>query len=178
MDEQVLRQYSNIGQRLEDKGIKPEYVGLGATAFMGYSLTAAAIFEAFACLDKIRNGNNVASGAIIQNLKTKIFTSWGRTVRFPTFGLAVGLFATGMYNLISGLINKDNSSLAEAAPWLFYSLGTIGIPSSMYLRDRDPKLLDKQSIWKTVIGWAKNKVAPQPLPEPVASRTIDDYVVL
>ena len=178
MDEQVLRQYTTIGKRFEDKGIRPEYVGLSYTLILGgFTLPAWAGLEVVANGNKLKYDNNQAE-AIAHRVLTKTFADFGKIGRFPLFCMAVGEFTVGACYLISGLKDKDMAALGDAFQLLFSSLSVLSIPSSMYLRDRDPKLLDKQPVWKTVIDYIKEKTTPRSVPEPAASRTIDDCAAM
>ena len=59
---------------------------------------------------------------------------------------------------------------------LTYGLGLISLSSSMYIKEMDPKLLDKAPFWKTAYNWAKEKIsslAPQPAPTYSA---LEDYL--
>ena len=72
--------------------------------------------------------------------------------------------------------------LGESYETLLQGLGMISVSSSMFLKDKNPKLLQKDPFWKKAYNWAKDKVgslAPQPIPQPVsvqAYSTLDSYV--
>ncbi len=70
-------------------------------------------------------------------------------------------------------------------------LSNLGMASSMYLKDRDPKLLDKQPAWRKALESARERVGelsdrvkegiqdwipqPQPIPIPIRYQTLEDY---
>lgn len=107
-----------------------------------------------------------------------------RVTRLPLFAAGLGLVGTGLYSLIHSVVNGGQTVLNNPYEQVVGGLGMLSLASSMYLKDQDPKLLDKQPFWKKVYDTLREKVnslLPPPIPElkpiPVRYRTVDDYVV-
>lgn len=86
-------------------------------------------------------------------------------VRLPLFSLATLSLGVGINEIIeTGEIVRNLGGLAVTAGFLY------PLASSMYIKDSDPKLLDKAPFWKSASDWVKEKAKslnplPQPIPE-------------
>ncbi len=205
IDREVLRQYSKIAKKWEDKGRNIYHlssaVGLPGIILTGTASTPLNLQElelvvgAFGGLDTGRNLLGLAGMVGDENIDNKIrvrdslpSTYTNPIVRLPLLVSAVGLLGKVGYDIYNSFFNGEPMP-AETADLAELGLGYLGLASSMYLKERDPKLLQKQPFWKTAYEKAKEKVAelgerardwiPQPVPEPIPIRnyeTLEDYV--
>ena len=96
------------------------------------------------------------------------FQKISRALRLPV--VALGLYETGkscfdVYQTVEGdkffgYIISDGAS----------AIGLFGLATSMYLKDRNPKLLKKDPFWKRAYGAIAEKIgdySPQPVPVPI-----------
>ena len=71
--------------------------------------------------------------------------------------------------------------MSYAGSELMLGLGALSQASSIYLKDRDPKLLEKKPFLKRAYESLKEKIAdympqPAPVPVPVEAHSLEDYV--
>ncbi len=203
LDEQVLRQYTKLCGALETLG-ESKYSAAGLCtgsgvlggillAFHGGSeyfpiighSDAEAVgvgvpFFILANLDlwhstRGMQGRNkdVVSEAVARDFPYHYVQQLQRVVRFPLFGSGTAFLGLAMAGRILG----------DPSPDVYYNLGEAcafgGLASSMYLKDSNPKLLEKQPFWKTAYEWMKNgmhkvnekikSASPEPQPVPVRS---------
>lgn len=65
-----------------------------------------------------------------------------RLLRLPTFLGGAGLSSFGIYGLVNGFLNMHMNY--NEFGYLLEGLGALAVASSMYLKDADPKLLQRQ----------------------------------
>lgn len=107
-----------------------------------------------------------------------------RIFRLPMFLLGSGLSSFGIYQLTSGVINSD-LLYTNFIGYLTEGLGILGLASSTYLKDADPRLLQAQpsklkAKIKELVGRIKD-LAPKPLPSPkpaFESRLVEELYLI
>lgn len=192
VDEQVLRQYTKLTTRWEKKD-RSRYLlsnlinipTLILTFSDGTNNPITAYFQGMhLAQDNITKpyGSefNASDSAIAKN--SHPIVKLDRIVRMPLFLTGFGFTSFGLYSIIVGWYNNDNFFLSDGITNLNLGVPFLSVASCCYIKDADPKLLDKQPFWKTAYQWAKEKVqslAPEPVPQPVplqSSATLEDYV--
>ena len=202
VDEQILRQYSKCTKRWEDKGRNIYHI----TAPTGY----ASKFLIIVGLDSIVPGLGIAveipaySGDFVLNTKglfglrkrkemtpdtvtadnpiDMLCEKINRAVRLPTFLAATGFLGKAAYDLCNYMINNEPLDTNEFSTNLSVGMGFLGLASSIYLKDGNPKLLETELFWTKASNWVNEKVsslAPQPTSGPVpdqAYSTLENYV--
>ena len=201
LDEQVLRQYTKLAKRWEDKGgniyhlssalglpakaliitggdnFFGGYAGLGID-FLLYNWDWAYNFDGL--MGHIKEQDTTDS-TISLDPHIEFYKKVNRRVRLPTLLSGIGLVGKSAYDFVNYFANGvpfDNSSLGSFT----LGLGLLSIASSQYLKDRNPKLLDKQPVWRNAYDWIKNKIGsltPQHVPLPVPVQTysnLENYV--
>ncbi len=186
-DEEVLRQYTKLSKNLNlDEGRKKYFVGMGlffinlvSYASVGRELFGPMEFHARIILNvpdcgyNIRgvlgmiNDENTSEERVI-NPTIEFYKKFNSVVRFPTFIAGVGLVGKIGVDLLNYTssgepINQDSYN------YLIYGIGLLSLASSMYIKDIDPKLLNKKPFWKSASSWMKDKISslvPEPSPEP------------
>jgi len=110
-----------------------------------------------------------------------------KVARLPMFLAGVSLLGEFGYNIYSYFEHGEPMG-AEVMYRLAYGLSELGIASSMYLKDRDPRLLQKTPAWRRAYQSSRVKLKdlagrigdwiPQPYPEPAPVRyeTIEERV--
>lgn len=94
-----------------------------------------------------------------------------RPMRFPI--LIAGIATTGYlgYKAFDTFINGNSNAFSEEE--IRFAGGCLSLATSMYLKDTDPKLLEKDSAWKRGYKTIKEKMKsylPQPTPIPVPAK--------
>ncbi len=123
--------------------------------------------------------NESSSDSIAVNPITHYAKKISRALRLPGFiaGLSGGGYS--LYETFAANGNfSDNLDLLVLSS--FVALGA----SALYMKDADPKLLEKQPFWKKAYNWAKEKVGslvpePTPAPQPIPIQlyaTLENYV--
>ena len=106
------------------------------------------------------------------------YKDYNRAVRLPVFALGAGLIGQGLYEAAHHFLYG-----APLSEWTYLHLkagsGFLALASSMYLKDQDPKLLQKRpSIWQRIDAWVtKQLTRPEPAPVYIPVRH-DDYCIL
>ncbi len=190
-DEQVLRQYTKLTKKWEDKGrnIKlltlPLNVGGLGIYLMASSLVPSYAF--FGGMDLARNifekKENITSETRVEQspifLLYKKITNFGR---LPLFVAGAGMTVKGLADLYNSFINNENIQLNDSFESLKMGLSFLSVSSSIYLKSGDPKLLDKKPFWKTAYEKVRDKVKDlglKPIPVPVPASncgTLENYV--
>ncbi len=199
-DEQILRQYTKIGKKFHlDSGRKRYLVGLGLwlthaalCSATGYQLFGAAEQPIRISLNVLDFGYNLngATGLIRDETASEtktidpikyLYQTFNSIERLPAFVAGVGLVGKYGIDLFNYVINGEPVD-SNSYNCLGYGFGLLSLASSMYIKEIDPKLLNKAPFWKTAYNWAKEKVSsltPQPLPQPAplqSSTTLENYV--
>lgn len=188
LDEQVLRQYTKIAKKWEDNGRNiyhlssavgipaiPLLVNGGNELFgenVGFWILASLYlwditYNAHGLMGEVRE-QDTTDGAVSLNLSIEFYKKVNRYVRLPTFlsgAVSVGISTYGFINYFVNGGPFDNTTWES----LTFGAGLLGLASSMYIKDRNPKLLDKEPFLKTAYNWFKEKfdfLTPQPAPQP------------
>jgi len=200
LDEQVLKQYTKLGKKLHlDKGKRKYKVGLGlfllatmsssqaSKTFGGIALHVGSyvlircndfLYSVKGVLDNIPD--SVSDTDAIDPI-LYFHKKYNSAIRLPVLIGGVGLVGKFGVELFNNVVH--GAPMDSLSPfYLNYGLSLIFSASSMYIKEMDPKLLEKESLRKKIKNWAKDKVnslLPQPTPQPVPIRTyttIDNYV--
>ena len=201
LDEQVLRQYTKLTKKWEDKG-RSRYslahlfnlTGLGTglgTATYNIPLGSRGMAW-FYGMDLCRNfvepsvKSDITSGTMAKSHPILyIYEKVGNITRLPFFGIGCTYLGKGAVNLIGGVYSRDSLQMNKGLSDLLIGWTFFGISSSNYIKDSNPKLLAKASFWKTAYAKIKEgvknllpKPAPAPAPQPVPVRysTLEDCV--
>ena len=195
LDEWILRQYSKPVKKWEDKGHSRYKLAFPLNMLATSSLLTIAgvggLSTNFISLYKWPNGLNFALsfwGLIygntpevknngdsfsIENPAIYLFNKFGKAIRTPELITGISLTGKGAYDLYNSLSNNDGS-LSEGVSNLSWGVSLFSNASAWYIRDSDPKLLDKAPFWKTAYDKVKEKVkslvpSPEPIPQPAFS---------
>ncbi len=201
VDKEILRQYSKITKRWEDKGRSryslSNFINVPSLLLTG-GLLVGRIIEGYPLLLlAVNQGHLLADDNLTKSYgkdfnatdservmdREYILVAYDRFVRLPFFGTGVGYVGCGLYEIISGLVSVDGNSVSNGMQNTLHSLPFIGIASSMYIKDGDPKLLEKEpsevkAFFKGIYKKAKGLLpSPSPTLQPVQfCSTIDNYV--
>jgi hypothetical protein len=189
LDENViLRQYTKLGQKINiDEGKKKYWIGQGLWA--GYMLLSqfpnrelfGGIFNfssylAMAHNDVMYNTKGISgrfkeigsSEEKVLDTEKEFYDRYNSIIRLPTFLFGAGLIGKFGIDLINGIKNKTT---LEPTSWycLIDGIGQLSLASSMYLKDTNPKLLNKVPLWKKALEYVKEKVDSfNPIPQPIS----------
>lgn len=201
LDEQVLRHYTKLGKRVDINHGKRKYlVGFilndthsRLTTAINYHIGGPAlgmalwglqsgndcIYNFYGIFNDIKE-DEATSETVAKDYSAESFRNYNAKARLPVFlsGIAlIGIYAVNAVNCATSQTQMDLGSTL----CLPYGLGQLSLASSMYLKDINPKLLDKVPYWRKAYEWLKEKareLAPSPIPSPVPgyARTIEDLV--
>ncbi len=184
MDEQILRQYTKIGKKWEDKGrnIKGLTIPLSLVSIGLYWAPIIPIIPGYGYyigMDITRNlfekKRDVTSGEIaIDNPMFVIYRKLHNATRFPLFATGVAMTTKGLIDICRGLAGKENLS-PESLGSFCLGLSFLSTTSSIYLKDRDPKLLDKAPAFEKVYNWIKEKIQIEPVLQPAPVHSLEGY---
>ena len=186
----LLRQYSKAAKKWEDKGRDRYNLALlfDIPAGIGIILSGAPP-------ESLLGGLNLGDSAVgmynPEPTQGNVVSSYEygtsmirRFFRVPVFVGGAGLTMIEGYNFLSGLVGSHNEPVNLDR--LSHGIGLLSLASSMYLKDRDPKLLDKQPAWRRALeraGELSDRIRdwvpvpqPQPVPIPVRYETLEDYI--
>lgn len=195
-DEQILRYYSKLTKKWEDKGHSRYSLAHGFNLPpLSYILTAPFLetletttldfylgpilgfFQgAVTGMDFSRNvlepfmKKDTTNGTISHFYPMSHF--YEKTTNFsrlPFFLAGAGLMGKGAYEIFD-YVKTGNGSPNSAFSDLLAGYLLFGVSSSIYVKDSDPKLLDKEPFWKTAYNKIKGKIdslIPQPEPIPI-----------
>jgi len=180
-DQYALRQYTKLTKKWEDKG-RSRYslanlfiIGTlpfcfvsgiskyGFVGLYGWEFSSNNITKPYGSDENLRESVDVVQ-------KNPFITRVDRTLRLPLSLIGLGFLGKAAYEVVSNLITGDGSNLNEVVNDVNLALPFLGISSSMYIKDADPKLLDKQPFWKSGYNWLLIKAdnyLSQPTPKPV-----------
>lgn len=94
-----------------------------------------------------------SAGELVKNPLIEYKKKYNRAVRLPLFITGVALTGLGIYNAITGQSSLDN---------LWPGLSYLSLASSMYLKDRDPKLLQKHRVKDKIYSFVHNYFSLKP----------------
>jgi len=186
----ILRQYTKLAQKVNiDKGRKKYWIGEGLWAsyialstrpnmeLFGKNFDLGSYF-AIAFNDGVYNFRGISgrfneTGSSEENIldpMEQFHKKYNSVVRLPTFLFGAGLVGKFGIDLINSITEKKQ---IEPTSWycLIDGIGHLSLAASMYLKDTNPKLLDKVPLWKKALGYVKEKVSSfnpiqQPIPVP------------
>ena len=193
-DEQILRYYSKLTKKWEDKGHSRYKLAFPLNMLATSSLLAVEVgglSTNFIPLYVWPNGLNFALSSFglmggnptgvknngdsfsIENPAIYLFNKFGKLIRTPELFTGISLAGKGAYDIYNYLSNKEGS-LSEGVNNLLWGVSLFSNASAWYIRDSDPKLLDKAPFWKTAYDKVKEKVkslvpSPEPIPQPAFS---------
>jgi len=204
VDKQILREYTKLAQKGEGKGIGKYALATGLNG-------AAKMFLMPAWAVSSLNGDNasfgIALGASLENtfeafiynsaaFKAEELETHSRVkdpfvekmksiysgLRLPILAGAASQIGMGVANLYNYFAEGDASALPMGIQQMALGTGLLSWSSAMYVRDSDPKLLQKAPLWKRAHSWAREKLdslTPEPVPQPVPVQsysTLNSYV--
>lgn len=114
--------------------------------------------------DYERSSDTMAVNPVTPGIR-KVF----RTLRLPLFVAGLSGVGHSFYEPFAAA-NFSTDYLADYLGFLTDASFTILGASALYMKDTDPKLLDKEPFWKSAYHWAKEKmssVVPEPALQPV-----------
>ncbi len=183
MDEQVLRQYTKIGKKWEDKGrnIKALTIPLSLVGYGLYVLPITPLTLGYGfyigtdIVRSFREKRDTTSGeVIIDNPLLAIYRKLNNATRFPLFATGVAMTTKGLIDICRGLAGKENLS-PESFGSFCLGLSFLSTTSSIYLKDRDPKLLDKAPAFEKIYNWIKEKTQIKPALQPAPIHSLEGY---
>lgn len=196
VDEQVHRQYTRFGKNWEDDGHSRYSIAIPLTL---YSLIAGTMLKippfltgSFLGWDMSSNltkrpygtKDDVSSDAITISASDEFFKKVDRAVRLPLFAAGVGYMGKGIYDFVNSIVSGDIFGIGSCASDFGIGSSLFAMASSLYIKDIEPKLLDKEPFWKRAYNLAKEKLsslAPKPALQPAAApsySTLENYVQL
>lgn len=199
LDEDILlRQYTKLGQRIDiDKGIKKYVIGeilweiYLFTSVIGLETNIKLLGKSFnlnsylilGINDKLYNLDGIlgrfkeinnSSDSFALDKEKENYKKYNSIVRLPTFLFGVGLLGKFGIDVINSI--KNRTPLESTSYYcLFDGIGHLSLASSMYLKETDPKLLDKVPLWKQALEYIQEKVSligQQPIPVPTMNYEI------
>ncbi|MDP3966076.1 MAG: hypothetical protein Q8Q04_00920 [archaeon] len=182
IDKEVLRWYTKVGTDLEKKGKNINKINLSLT---GVYLPLMGINPGGFYLDTVLTGMDYSSNFINYFLPKEEVISKTTAKKSPfeiyekiTNSFRLPILAWGTINTIKGIsdlysyfAHGESPNWSETAFNFSTGIEHLALASSIYLKARDPKLLDKAPAWKDMLNKSKNKleeiVSPVPKPVPV-----------
>jgi len=201
LDERVLTQYTKIGKKYNlDKGKKKYVVGVGLWFnHVGLSmLSGIPLISGYEVIPRVilnspdfglnvtgilvgLNDHDISETKVSNSPMIDFFLKYNSIVRLPIFLAGAGLVTKFGVDVASSLIQGSPMD-GDSVHYFAYGTGLLSLASSMYIKDTDPKLLDKDPFWKQGYNWLKEKASslnPKPIPQPTpiqTNTTLDNYV--
>ncbi len=192
-DEQVLRQYTKVGKRFHlDERRKKYWVAGGLniasmcltvspTRILGRPALGVGIWTLTQLSDWSYNLRGIfgrvrdepISETRVVDKETYLYKTYNSVLRLPTLAAGLGMvskYGVDLYNHLFNGVPTDSDSYQ----YLNLGLGLLAASSSMYIKEMDPKLLDKAPFWKTAYNSIKEKVrslSPEPVPQPAPANS-------
>ena len=186
----ILRQYTKLGQKIKiDEGKRKYWAGFGLwTAYVGLTtplnkLLFGTEFYLFSYLvagynDGAYNFEGILNWFKEEDSESRVIdkeknfrSKYNSCVRLPTFLFGVGLIGKFGVDLVNSVKNKTPIG-PESYYALINGLGHLSLASSMYLKETNPKLLERVPLWKRAYESLKEKInllTPSPIPSPTFS---------
>ncbi len=202
VDQAVLKQYTRLGQHIPEEKLYKVTTGLnliGLVTSLGLTLTYESIAKIpplllsgwFNAVDfwlnvSAREGKLPSQQATDSTVSidhfTQDFLSATRRARLPCFALGLGFLGMLCYDGIQDVVYDNFVSGMEYVRDSLGAISFLSFASSMYLKDQDPKLLQKKpsrvkAFVKGLYERAKEKLSPAPVPVPVAGYTVLEEAV-
>ncbi len=190
-DEQILRYYTKITKKWEDKGhsryslslicdlISPAMYVPSASYFYFVSPTILPFMfivhstSLALSLSGINSGDHSnmeeKDGKFTINQASHFYNKIG-AARMPELIMGASFAGKGFYDIYNYFSNYHPPSLSDGINNLLLATSLISNASAWYIRDRDPKILDKAPFWKTAYENIKKNIEssiPQPIPGPI-----------
>ncbi len=199
IDESILKAYTKLSKNTKEGKLYTitTFLNLGSiegVSFFWYHLglnliTSGMIGASISAIDTLYNLELLSGerdtysreGTIIKNPLLEYKKKYNRTVRLPLFVTGAALTGIGIYDIIKPYITKQPFQ-ADDIDNLWTGLSYLGLASSMYLKDRNPKLLQKQSLLDRIYSLIKQTTksylpkTPKPVPQPQTYRNLEDIV--
>lgn len=175
VDNELHRQYEKLGKYLDDKGPKVRYMAATASNFLGqpgihslgniyllfHAVDMSMNFISLGVGDKMKE--QIDEGGAVANPYTYYPLKLFEIVRSPALGLGLVYLGKGSYEILDSTLNKTSIS-PESINDFLNGIYFVATASSMFLKDKDPKVLDEDSIFSKL----KNSVyeltnAPKPI---------------
>ncbi len=180
VDEQIHKQYEKLGNKLDNKSPKVRYYAASGFSLLGYftpSLPMSIVpfagidmaVNIRACIYGLDSQEDISETRIKDSSPLDFYLKLNKIVRSPLFLTGIGFAGKGIYDFLNGFVNNEPIQV-ESYETLSQGLAMINVSSSMFLKDRNPRLLKKEPFWRKAYSWVKEKVdslEPQPLPSPV-----------
>ena len=193
LDENViLRQYTKLGKKINinegkrkywianilNPGIYAPLVGFTNSHFKLSSLLALPtialtswndqFYNAKGIIGRLKEEDKTSDSVALDPLKER-YRKYNSYARLPTFLFGAGLIGKFGVDLVKSI--QDQTPLEPTSLYcLADGIGHLSLASSMYLKETDPKLLDKEPLWKKALNYIQEKASmlgPQPVPVPV-----------
>jgi len=188
-DQYALRQYTKLTKNWEDKG-RSRYslahffnlssmLGTFTSIDFGVILGSWRFIEGYVQgTDLLRNvqehinKRNISEDGTIAEPPGALylFKKAADVIRMPSLGFGLYYMGKGAFELIDYLNSSNPESLSNGIGNLAWGYSYFGIASSMYVKETNPKLLDKQPFWKSGYDWLLIKAddyLSRPVPKPV-----------
>ncbi len=199
LDEDVLRYYTKLGSKISDKHLS-KYLfgvwGLGMVFFVSanrglskhfsidshviswpYAIGVSGIdlaHNVFFSFD--RNKEEVYSEAVALNRGSQSYIFLGKLVRLPLITTGAGLIVKGLYDLTMSFVHGEPLDVSTI---ISFQLGAafISHASSIYLKDQDPKSLQRKSLFEKSLDYFKDR-ASDLIPVPQITHPTFNYDTL
>ncbi len=166
MDEDVQRFYTKVGRRIPEKHLYKLTLSLGvfggSTGFLGindlYSLSGVlgyggAVFTGLNgnldCISMIVSRDTHGGAAAYHDAFVDSLRSINKKTRFPIFLAGAAYAGKFFYDIANYFLNGEQLS-SDSFLCLQTGAGLLGLSSSMYLKDQDPKLLERETVEERV----------------------------
>ena len=185
----ILRQYTKLGKKINiDEGKRKYWIAFGLTngIYIAMGFANRKLFDTtfdtgdFVIIGMNDGAYNISglrgqfkedktSDSVALNPLKESYIRYNSIVRLPSFLFSIGLIGKFGIDLVNSIKNKTP---IEPTSWycLQDGIGHLALASSMYLKETDPKLLDKEPLWKKALNYVQEKIdllGPQPVPVPV-----------
>jgi len=208
LDEEVLRQYTKLTKKWEDKGRNifklTTPIGLASviTAVSSIYFTPSSLYltETNPLIDSViistsfiyapdmalniiglaglYNREEITSDTVTSKRPFRSFIeSVGRFSRLPVLLGGVGFLVKFGIDYGNYVITKEPLDVSEMGLYLTLGTSFLSYASSVYLKDGNPKLLDKEPFLKTASNWLIEKITPK-VAQPARFQTyptLDNY---
>jgi len=180
VDERILKGYTEVSQKIPDDKLYKITTGLTLSSlplqgifycnvFMNNPLARVSSIMGNAVLFNGENlaidmcgltgqleKDNVSNEVVSENPAIDFLFETTRLTRLPLFIAGVSLLGKSVYDVGNWIFNGEPLT-SETLNYAGGGFGYLSLASSMYLKDRNPKLLQKKPLWKSALEYAKDK---------------------
>ena len=172
MDEKIHRQYEKIGAELDKKSNTARYTVSFTLNMLGIIPFLQNTYIPFrSIISGLDNGMNMIGmrGGLKSNddtsesrIKENPFLNgifiMNKVLRAPLYVVGIGQMVYGMYELVNVGVGSGSApdGLSNSLMYITRGVGMLMLSSSMYLKDKNPKLLEKASVLDTVKAYLAN----------------------